>query len=145
MADVGAAVLLLLATAVPVATTGFDDGRMEELLLVVLPFMPEFETTIPLIMVVGCSVEDIPVAASCIPPGMLGIRGCCGTKDVDDKLVVTISLDEVTTVAAAVEGTTTASEDGTADKDVSTIDAEGLIVAKAEDVLDRSADALVLS
>ena len=53
MADVGAAVLLLLATAVPVATTGFDDGRMEELLLVVLPFMPEFETTIPLIMVVG--------------------------------------------------------------------------------------------
>ena len=107
--------------------------------------MPEFETTIPLIMVVGCSVEDIPVAFSCIPPGMLGIRGCCGTKDVDDKLVVTISLDEVTTVAAAVEGTTTASEDGTADKDVSTIDAEGLIVAKAEDVLDRSADALVLS
>ena len=144
MADVGAAVLLLLATAVPVATTGFDDGRMEELLLVVLPFMPEFETTIPLIMVVGCSVEDIPVT-SCIPPGMLGIRGCCGTKDVDDKLVVTISLDEVTTVAAAVEGTTTASEDGTADKDVSIIDAEGLIVAKAEDVLDRSADALVLS
>lgn len=142
MADVGAAVLLLLATAVPVATTGFDDGRMEALLLV--PFMPEFETTIPLIMVVGCSVEDIPVT-SCIPPGMLGIRGCCGTKDVDDKLVVTISLDEVTTVAAAVEGTTTASEDGTADKDVSTIDAEGLIVAKAEDVLDRSADALVLS
>ena len=115
---------------------------MEALLLV--PFMPEFETTIPLIMVVGCSVEDIPVT-SCIPPGMLGIRGCCGTKDVDDKLVVTISLDEVTTVAAAVEGTTTASEDGTADKDVSTIDAEGLIVAKAEDVLDRSADALVLS
>jgi len=142
VADVGAAVLLLLATAVPVATTGFDDGRMEALLLV--PFMPEFETTIPLIMVVGCSVEDIPVT-SCIPPGMLGIRGCCGTKDVDDKLVVTISLDEVTTVAAAVEGTTTASEDGTADKDVSTIDAEGLIVAKAEDVLDRSADALVLS
>ena len=131
-----------MATAVPVATTGFDDGRMEALLLV--PFMPEFETTIPLIMVVGCSVEDIPVT-SCIPPGMLGIRGCCGTKDVDDKLVVTISLDEVTTVAAAVEGTTTASEDGTADKDVSTIDAEGLIVAKAEDVLDRSADALVLS
>ena len=144
MADVGAAVLLLLATAVPVATTGFDDGRMEALILVVLPFMPEFETTIPLIMVVGCSVEEIPVA-SCIPPGMLGIRGCCGTKDVDDKLVVTISLDEVTTVAAAVEGTTTASEDGTADKDVSIIDAEGLIVAKAEDVLDRSAEALVLS
>ena len=53
-------------------------------------------------------------------------------------------LDEVTTVATALDGTTT-SEDGTADKDVSIIEAEGLIVANVEDVLDKSADALVLS
>ena len=63
----------------------------------------------------------------------------------DDKLVVTMSLDDVTTVAtASVVGTAT-SEDGTADNDVSIIEAEGLIVAKVEEVLERSADALVLS
>lgn len=65
--------------------------------------------------------------------------------DDDDKLVVTMSLDDVTTVAtASVVGTAT-SEDGTADNDVSIIEAEGLIVAKVEEVLERSADALVLS
>ena len=65
--------------------------------------------------------------------------------DDDDKLVVTMSLDDVTTVAtASVVGTAT-SEDGTADNDVSIIEAEGLIVANVEEVLDRSADALVLS
>ena len=43
--------------------------------------------------------------------------------DDDDKLVVTISLDDVTTVAtASVVGTAT-SEDGTADNDVSLIEA----------------------
>ena len=79
------------------------------------------------------------------PSGIVGgARGCCGTIDVDDKLVVTMFLDEVTTVATALDGTTT-SEDGTADKDVSIIEAEGLIVANAEEVLERSADALVLS
>ena len=62
-----------------------------------------------------------------------------------DKLVVTTSRDDVTTVAtASVVGTAT-SEHGTADKDVSIIEAEGLIVAKVEEVLERSADALVLS
>ena len=76
---------------------------------------------------------------------MLGRRGCCGTREDVDKLVVTISLDDVTTVAtASVVGTTT-SEDGTADNDVSIIEAEGLIVANVEEVLDKSADALVLS
>ena len=65
--------------------------------------------------------------------------------DDDDKLVVTMSLDDVTTVATvSVVGTAT-SEDGTADNDVSIIEAEGLIVAKVEEVLERSADALVLS
>ena len=79
------------------------------------------------------------------PSGMIGgARGCCGTIDVDDKLVVTMFLDDVTTVATALVGTT-ASEHGTDDKDVSIIEAEGLIVAKADEVLDRSADALVLS
>ena len=73
-----------------------------------------------------------------------GARGCCGTIDVDDKLVVTMFLDDVTTVATVLDGTA-ASEHGTADKDVSIIEAEGLIVAKVEEVLDRSADALVLS
>ena len=65
--------------------------------------------------------------------------------DDDDKLVVTMSLDDVTTVATgSVVGTAT-SEDGTADNDVSIIEADGLIVAKVEEVLERSADALVLS
>ena len=62
-----------------------------------------------------------------------------------DKLVVTMSLDDVTTVATASVVGTAISEDGTADNDVSIIEAEGLIVAKVEDVLERSADALVLS
>ena len=62
-----------------------------------------------------------------------------------DKFVVTMSLDDVTTVATASVVGTAISEDGTADNDVSIIEAEGLIVAKVEDVLERSADALVLS
>ena len=82
--------------------------------------------------------------ASVSTAGTVGARGCCGTIDVDDKLVVTISLDDVTTVATAVD-VTAASEDGTADNDVSIIEAEGLIIANAEVVLARSADALVLS
>ena len=65
--------------------------------------------------------------------------------DDDDKLVVTMSLDDVTTVATASVVGTAISEDGTADNDVSIIEAEGLIVAKVEEVLERSADALVLS
>ena len=92
-------------------------------------------------MVVGCRVEAIPVASFRTE----GARGCCGTIVVDDKLVVTMSLDDVTIVATAVDVGSTISEHGIADKDVSIIEAEGLIVAKAEEVLARSADALVLS
>ena len=134
----------MTCAVVPVAAADAVDGRI--VALVALPLMPEFETTIPLTMVIGWREGAIPATdASVSPPGMLGTRGCCGTMDDDDKLVVTMSLDDVTMVAtASVVGTAT-SEDGTADNDVSIIEAEGLIVAKIEEVLERSADALVLS